>query len=191
MFRKKNIYICFAIAAAVLFSAGCGAPSLKGAEAETGAAVMKKAVTEENKEDKEDKSETMAAKETDMGEAGPGEEAETEREEDRPDKKIEAFAETVQEAVSDRDLEALGDLLFYPCVFITGDEETIILEKKEDLLKQNPDMVFGDDLMVSVANVDTATLKAGDEGVVLGEGTSGITFQEKPGIGLRITEIRE
>ncbi|MFT4104256.1 MAG: hypothetical protein QM657_00705 [Lacrimispora sp.] len=188
MFRKKIIYIYFAIAAAALFLAGCGAPSSDGAGAETGAVMMEKAVTEENKESK---SEAMAAEETGMEEAGPGEDAETERKEDGPEKKIEAFAETVQEAVSDRDLEALGDLLFYPCVFITGDEETVILEKKEDLLKQNPDMVFGDDLMVSVANVDTATLKADGEGVVLGEGTSGITFQEKTGFGLRITEIRE
>ncbi len=188
MFRKKNIYIYFAIAASVLFFAGCGAPSLNGTEAETGTAVMEKAMTEE---DKEDKSETIAVEEADMAKAGPGEEANTDRKEDRPEKKIEAFAELIQEAVSDRDLEALGDLISYPCVFITGDEETIILEKKEDILKQNPDLVFGDDLMVSVANVDTATLKAEGEGVILGEGTSGITFQEKPGFGLGITEIRE
>ena len=116
----------------------------------------------------------------DMEQAGPGSDIPETTEAADPDKKAEAFAEKVQEAVADRDLEALADMLSYPCIFITGDQDTLTIEKRDDLVKQNPDMVFGDDLMVSVANVDTADLDIKDQRVVLGEGESNITFKEMP-----------
>lgn len=107
------------------------------------------------------------------------------------DEKLDAFAETVQEAVSDRDLEALSDLLYYPCALITVDQETISLNNKEDLIKQNPDLVFGDDLMIAIANVDTATLRNSEDGVVLGEGSSYLIFHKLETDDYGIKEIRE
>lgn len=105
--------------------------------------------------------------------------------------RLEAFAETIQEAVADRDLEALSELLAYPCVLKTADGESLALEKPEDLLKQNPDLVFGDDLMIAVANVDTADLDETETGVVLGEGAQNIIFTECADGSLGITEINE
>ena len=145
---------------------------------------MEKARIEEEADDE-------AAVKEDMDQSGPGTEATEEVESTGPGKKVEAFAEKIQEAVGDRDLQAFGDLLFYPCVLLTGDEETITLKSREDLLKQNPDMVFGDDLMIAVANVDTVSLKKTDQGVVMGEGDSRITFQERSDGSYGITEIRE
>ena len=108
-----------------------------------------------------------------------------------PAKKAEAFAEMVQEAVADRDLEAFASLLYYPCLITTKEQETVILETKEDLMKQNPELVFGEDFMVAVANVDTAALEQSDEGFLLGEEFAGITFAEKPNGNFGIKEIRE
>ncbi|WP_077611510.1 hypothetical protein [Clostridium sp. Marseille-P2415] len=193
MFRKKISYICFAVAAAVLFAAGCGRKEAADSggtpsevtESETAAIRMEKAITEGSTE------EETAGSEEDMGQAGPGTESMDSSESAGPGKKVEAFAERIQEAVADRDMEAFADLLLYPCVFVTGDQETIILKQRDDLMKQNPDMVFGDDLMIAVANVDTVTLKMTEEGVILGEGASNITFKEKSDGSIGITEIRE
>ncbi|MBE7720362.1 hypothetical protein [Lacrimispora indolis] len=192
MLKKKIGLFCFAAVMTVVLAAGCGrknaadigGSSSETAKTETAAVRMEKSGTEE-------KADEEAVTEDDMDQSGPGTEATEEEESSGPGKKVEAFAEKIQEAVADRDLQALGDLLFYPCVFITGDEETITLNSLEDLLKQNPDMVFGDDLMVAVANVDTVSLKMTDKGVVMGEETSKVTFQERSDGSLGITEIRE
>ena len=192
MLKKKIGLFCFAAVMTVVLAAGCGrknaadigGSSSETAKTETAAVRMEKSGTEE-------KADEEAVTEDDMDQSGPGTEATEEEESSGPGKKVEAFAEKIQEAVADRDLQALGDLLFYPCVFITGDVETITLNSLEDLLKQNPDMVFGDDLMVAVANVDTVSLKMTDKGVVMGEETSKVTFQERSDGSLGITEIRE
>ena len=76
-------------------------------------------------------------------------------------------------------------------VFITMDKETMSVKKKEDFLKQNPDMIFGDDLMVAVANVDTGTLKKIEEDMALGEGESRIIFQSNQDGSIGIIEIKE
>lgn len=191
MLKKKISLFCFAVAFAVLLPAGCGrkqaadlggAPS-EAAKTETAAVRMEKSGTNQGDE------ETVS--EEDMGQPGPGIEAAESEESTGAGKKVEAFAEKIQEAVGDRDLEAFADLLFYPCVFVTADEETIPLKNREDLFKQNPDMVFGDDLMVAVANVDTVSLNMTDKGVTMGEGTSKITFQERSDGSFGIIEIRE
>lgn len=195
MFRKKIICICFAILLTALFTAGCGRKGASDVEktssqaesAETEAGLMKKAAVEESAEEE---TESFVSEE-DMEQAGPGAEIPETTEAAGPDKRAEAFAEKVQEAVADRDLEALADMVSYPCVFITGDQDTLTIEKRDDLVKQNPDMVFGDDLMVSIANVDTADLDIREQGVVLGEGESNITFKEMPDGTMGIREIRE
>jgi hypothetical protein len=192
MLKKKISLFCLAVAFAVLLAAGCGrkqaedlggAPS-EAAKTETAAVRMERSGTQENGTDE-------IVPEEDMDQSGPGIEAVESEESAGTEKKVEAFAEKIQEAVGDRDLQAFADLLIYPCVFITGDEETITLNNREDLFKQNPDMVFGDDLMVAVANVDTVSLKMTDQGVTMGEGESKITFQKKNDGSFGITEIRE
>ncbi|PJJ28998.1 hypothetical protein [Lacrimispora celerecrescens] len=191
MLKKKISLLCFAVAFAVLLTAGCGrkqaadlggAPS-EAANSETAAVRMEKSGTNQGDE--------KTVPEEDMGQSGPGIEAVESEESTGAGKKVEAFAEKIQEAVGDRDLEAFADLLFYPCVFVTADEETITLNNREDLFKQNPDMVFGDDLMVAVANVDTVSLNMTDKGVTMGEGTSKITFQKRSDGSFGIIEIRE
>ncbi|MGC6175245.1 hypothetical protein [Lacrimispora sp. 38-1] len=193
MLRNRFGIICFVIALAVFFAAGCGkkgdltagSKAAQMTESETAASIMEKSMTESGTEG------TAALQEEEPGTLMDDQGESADETYKGPGKQAEAFAEKIQEAVSDRNLEALAELITYPCVFINSDQETIILKKQEDLLKQNPDMVFGDDLMVSVAKVDTATLKKTEEGIVLGEGASRIIFQESPEGSIGITEIKE
>lgn len=196
MLRKRFGIVCFIIALAVCFAAGCGKKGESAAglstaqmtesEASDSNSNMKKSVLESSTEgtvSSEDGEPDLLMKDQ--------EETQAEETYGGPGKQSEAFGEKIQEAVSDRNLEELAELIAYPCVFINGDQETIILKKQEDLLKLNPDMVFGDDLMVSIAKVDTATLKKSEEGIVMGEGASRIVFQETADGSIGITEMRE
>lgn len=89
---------------------------------------------------------------------------------------IEAFAEKIQEAVADKDMEALAELLSYPCRLTVSDEEDFEIPDREYFIKLNPDLVFGDDFMVAVATQDTAELYANRGEVFLGEEGTGVVF---------------
>lgn len=191
MLKKKISLFCLTAAYVVLFTTGCGrkqAADLEGSPSEV--------VKTENSAGRMEKSDTRTmADEVAPTEYGnqlePGSEIIKSGESTGTGKNVETFAEKIQEAVGDRDLQVFAELLFYPCTFITGDGEAISISSREDLLKQNPDMVFGDDLMVAIANVDTVSLVMTDKGVVMGDGTSKITFQERHNGSFGITEIKE
>lgn len=185
MNRKRISCICLAALVVMVFLVGCSGKGAADSES-TPTETIAEETTQRETVAVQTEEETLQVM---VGEEGPGAMESSESQE--PDKKAEAFAEKIQEAVSDRNLDTLADLLFYPCVFITGDQEKIILEKRDDLTKQNPDMVFGDDLMVAVANVDTGMLEISPAGIVLGEGESRIIYQVKTDGTMGITEIKE
>jgi hypothetical protein len=194
MLRKRFGIVCFIIALAVLFAAGCGKKGESAAglstaqmtESEAADSNIKKSISDSSTEG------TVSSEDTKPDSLMKDqEEMRADETYGGPGKQAEAFAEKIQEAVSDRNLEELAELIAYPCVFINGDQETIILKKQEDLLKLNPDMVFGDDLMISIAKVDTATLKKSEEGIVMGEGASRIVFQETADGSIGITKMKE
>lgn len=106
--------------------------------------------------------------EANSGEAGLNAEKETLAGKTDRRKEIEAFAERVQEAVADRDLESIADLTAFPLKLLTTDGEALHFKDRNEFLKQNPDMIFGDDLMVVVANIDTGTLEIKEDGVTMG-----------------------
>jgi hypothetical protein len=184
MIRNKTSCICFVILMTAVLTAGCGSKKAVDSvrtpgittESETAASNMEKAMMQEDLAEVE-------------GQEGPG--ATESSESPEVEQRAEAFAEKIQEAIADRDLESLADLLLYPCSFISMDKETIVFEKREDLLKLNPDMVFGDDLMIAVANVDTGSLNTVEKNIVLGEGESKITFQSSQDGSFGIIEIKE
>jgi hypothetical protein len=184
MIRNKTSCICFVIIMAAVLTAGCGSKKAVDSvgtpgittESETAASNLEKAMIQEDSAE-------------DEGQEGPG--ATESSESPESDNRAEAFAEKIQEAIADRDLESLADLLLYPCSFISMDKETIVFEKREDLIKLNPDMVFGDDLMIAVANVDTGSLNTIEKNIVLGEGESKITFQLNQDGSFGIIEIKE
>ena len=123
--------------------------------------------------------------------AGPGAEDCGAAESEAGDKDIEAFAELVQEAVADRDMEALADLAAFPLNLETADGEKMTFADRNEFLKQNPDLIFGDDLMVAIAGVDTATLEANADGVTMGEENPHIRYKKTEDGTFRIMDIRE
>lgn len=105
---------------------------------------------------------------------------------------VEAFAERIQEAVADKDMETFAGLIDFPVAFVTADGEEMVISDREEFLKQNPDMIFGDDLMVAVATVDTAALTVEDGCVTMGEEGQPLIRYEELGVGkYAITAIRE
>ena len=123
--------------------------------------------------------------------AGPGAEDCGAAESEAGDKDIEAFAELVQEAVADRDMEALADLAAFPLNLETADGEKMTFADRNEFLKQNPELIFGDDLMGASAGVDTATLEANADGVTMGEENPHIRYKKTEDGTFRIMDIRE
>ena len=76
-----------------------------------------------------------------------------------------AFAEKIQAAVADEDLEALADLANYPVYLALGDGS--VIESKEDLLALGADRIFTKEMKDSIANADLSDLSASMAGFTL------------------------
>lgn len=185
---KKNIILFVILAVGVLSLAACSFRKQT-------AAVTESAVTAENTEEEIETPESTAAAAAVKGE----EKSAKVLAEDAPlmqkaDVKagIEAFAERIQEAVSDKDLEALADLTAFPVYVKMTDGSGREIGSKEEFLALTPADVFTDALVNAVATIDTASLEVLDAGVVLGDGTPNITFKVSPdGQKMGITGINQ
>lgn len=216
MLRKRKNIVFPALLCALILAAGCGGKEERDVlssvsaepKTETWAAIEEetKALASENPgtEDSQPKDqEAQLSKpmqmdtdspqpqilETEAFEAGPG--AETGEPYKSSRQVMEAFAERIQEAVSDRDMEGFADMLSYPITITASDKEILSIKDRGEFLKQNPDLIFGDEFMKAIANVDTATLELSGEGVVMGEDGPGLTFQETAQDTFLVTRIQE
>lgn len=209
MVSKWKIRAVYLAAAAVIFMGGCAGKSTatgaKAAETTAAAATMAAApaaAPEESVAEEKTAIDPAELEGNDENLKGPEAEAVKERaaegpgsdledEDESGDKDIEAFAELVQEAVADKDMESLAALASFPLKLETADGESFVFESREDFLKENPDLIFGDDLMVTIAGVDTATLELKGDGVTMGEETPYIRYEKMEDESFAITEIRE
>mgnify|MGYP003092549948 FL=1 len=82
-----------------------------------------------------------------------------------------AFAEKVQAAVADRDLEALADLTAFP-VYGGLPEVDGGVESREEFINLGADQVFTPELVASVAAADLSDLSPSMAGFVLSDGGS-------------------
>lgn len=193
MVRRRKSVFWLAIVCTVFLAAGCG--SKEAAESRTSVFPEPEAeapVMEEKKEIiKEETIEETESAETQSSEAGPGAGLPDTEEKKDGQEKIEAFGERLQEAVSDRDLESLADLTAYPLTVKMADGEILMITDRQELLKQNPDLIFGDDFLMAIANVDTATLVETKDGVVMGEEGPGLVFRETGTDSFGVVSIQE
>ena len=93
-----------------------------------------------------------------------------------------AFAEKIQAAVADEDLETLADLANYPVYVALGDGS--VIESKEDLLALGADKIFTKEMKDSIANADLSDLSASMAGFTLystGDAPN-ITFNVQNGV---------
>lgn len=208
MVSKWKIRAVYLAAAAAIFMGGCAGKSTatgtKAAETTAAAAMAAApaAAPEESAAEEKTAIDPAELEGNDENLKGPEAEAVKERaaegpgsdledEDESGDKDIEAFAELVQEAVADKDMESLAALASFPLKLETADGESFVFESREDFLKENPDLIFGDDLMVTIAGVDTATLELKGDGVTMGEETPYIRYEKMEDESFAITEIRE
>ena len=203
--KKKMAAGLIAVSAAVMVF-GCGGKSASmneeaGAAAETTAAAAAESKEPESKTEaplSRDASKTEEAESSEYGvdgdsdeAAGPGGSEEAAVMETAALSGAEIFAEKVQEAVADKDMEALAGSIEFPLVLVSTDKEKITILDEDEFLKQNPDMIFGDDLMIAIANVDTAALTLENGEVTMGDENSFIRYRENREGGFGVTDIQE
>ena len=180
MVRRGKILAVLLAVITVLAAGGCSGKSASEAvgAAETTAAKATEAAKDEAAPfraeiEKEEETTPEDMEKEARAAAGPGAEDGGAAESEAGDKDIEAFAELVQEAVADRDMEALADLAAFPLNLETADGEKMTFADRNEFLKQNPDLIFGDD------------------GVTMGEENPNIRYKKKEDGTFRIMDIRE
>lgn len=93
-----------------------------------------------------------------------------------------AFAEKIQDAVANEDLEALADLTYYPVYVSIADSS--VIESKDDLIALGADKIFTSEMKDSIANADLTTLNPSMAGFTLygSDGAPSITFSVQNGV---------
>lgn len=94
-----------------------------------------------------------------------------------------AFAEQIQAAMADQDLEALADLCAYPLA-VNGE----VVENKEAFMELGADVIFTEERCAVIAAVDVSTLEETMAGVIMGDDVPNIIFKSVDGV-LGITGI--
>lgn len=94
-----------------------------------------------------------------------------------------AFAEKIQNAMADKNLEAMADLCSYPLA-VNGE----VIETKEAFWALDADTVFTEERCAVIAAVDVSTLDETMAGVIMGDATPNIIFKSVDG-NLGITGI--
>lgn len=94
---------------------------------------------------------------------------------------VEKYARTIQQAVEEKDINKLADLVTYPVYVGLGEGQ--IIESREAFIELDATEVFTDELLQSVENADESGLEPCQAGFVLwsGEGAPGIVFSIQEG----------
>lgn len=93
---------------------------------------------------------------------------------------VAAFAEQIQTAMADQDLEALAELCAYPLA-VNGE----VVETKEAFMELGADVIFTEERCAVIAAVDVSTLEETNAGTIMGDAMPNIIFKSvdgEPGI---------
>ena len=93
---------------------------------------------------------------------------------------IKPFAEKVQKAVADKDMEALAGLCAYPVYVSRGEGEGEEIADEAAFLKMDADKIFTESLLKEIADTDVDTLEQFGAGVIMG-GENSIIFNNVDG----------
>ena len=85
---------------------------------------------------------------------------------------IKPFAEKVQKAVADKDMEALAGLCAYPVYVSLGEGQGEEIADESDFLKMDAGQIFTESLLKEIADTDVDTLEQFGAGVIMGEENS-------------------
>ena len=85
---------------------------------------------------------------------------------------IKPFAEKVQKAVADKDMEALAGLCAYPVYVSLGEGQGEEIANESVFLKMDAGQIFTESLLKEIADTDVDTLEQFGAGVIMGEENS-------------------
>ena len=85
---------------------------------------------------------------------------------------IKPFAEKVQKAVADKDMEALAGLCVYPVYVSLGEGQGEEIADEAAFLKVDAGQIFTESLLKEIADTDVDTLEQFGAGVIMGEENS-------------------
>lgn len=91
------------------------------------------------------------------------------------------FAKQVIAAITEKDMEALADLLHYPVYVSALEENGGMVDDRETFLAQDPDVIFDEELIAAMEKVDVETLEPVMAGVVLGDETPNVIVNSMDG----------
>ena len=169
---------------AIMAAAAITACSGKDAKTTTAAEVVTQAdttagVTDGETEDAGAASDSETAAESQSSESASQEAALLEEAEDvshagaeLEQSEIKPFAEKVQKAVADKDMEALAGLCVYPVYVSLGEGQGEEIADESAFLKMDAGQIFTESLLKEIADTDVDTLEQFGAGVIMGEENS-------------------
>ena len=168
---------------AIMAAAAITACSGKDAKTTTAAEVVTQADTTDGVTDGETEADTASdsetAAESQSSESASQEAALLEEAEDvshagaeLEQSEIKPFAEKVQKAVADKDMEALAGLCAYPVYVSLGEGQGEEIADEAAFLKVDAGQIFTESLLKEIADTDVDTLEQFGAGVIMGEENS-------------------
>lgn len=165
--KKRLAVFGTAIMAAAAITACGGAPTqTTQAETTTEASASTEAQTTESQEQTTQADDTSSQAADTSSQSGS--DSASEEGEELSASEIKPFAEKVQKAVADKDMNALADLCAYPVYVSMGEGEGQEIADKAAFLKLDPSKIFTDNMLKEIAGTDLDTLEQFGAGVILG-----------------------
>lgn len=170
---------------AIMAAAAITACSGKDTKTTTAAEVVTQADTTDGVTDGETEADTASDSET-AAESQSSESASQEAEDvshagaELEQSEIKPFAEKVQKAVADKDMEALAGLCAYPVYVSLGEGQGEEIADEAAFLKMDADKIFTESLLKEIADTDVDTLEQFGAGVIMG-GENSIIFNNVDG----------
>lgn len=168
--KKKLAVLGTAIMAAVAITA-CGGTQTQTTEAETTtqapAAIQDSAATQEQTT-VQDSAESQAQSTQAGDTSSRSSESPSEEGADLDVSEIKPFAQKVQKAVADKDMDALADLCAYPLYVSLKEGEGNEVADKDALLKLDGGKIFTDHMLKEIADTDVDSLEQFGAGVIMG-----------------------
>ncbi|MDE6846492.1 MAG: hypothetical protein K2J99_12120 [Lachnospiraceae bacterium] len=87
-----------------------------------------------------------------------------------------AFAEQIQAAAANKDMDALADLCFYPLA-VNGE----VIDNKDAFMALGEDVIFTEERCAVIAAVDVSSLEETMAGIIMGDATPNIIFKSVDG----------
>lgn len=102
-----------------------------------------------------------------------------------------AFADSIKAVVAAQDMLGLSDLLSFPTYIGKENSDATVIQNAEEFLELDTSYVLTDELVKTMAEVDTSSLSVSKAGIVMGAARPNIIFNVLEGNSFGITGIND